>query len=157
LRFLAQFDRDRELEIVNSSIGRMFRKLIALKAQITVKLKISIQASGRDLSFFDLLPTGGPCNPTFRQNYFQKKFSEPVEQLLSSLCIQDFQETFHLKCNNVISSHRCTAHTHCPLRLSVWYLLQDVNNIFENATGICLYELGLGDGSEKCFRCLPIG
>lgn len=146
-----------KLENVNISIDRMFGNLDALKTQIMDKLRISIQASRRDLSFFDLLPTGGQCNQTFRQDYFQKEFSGPVEQLLSSLCMQDFQEIFHLKCDNVISSHRCTAHSHCPLKLSVWYLLQEVNNIFENSTGICSYEFRLDDASGQCFRCLPMG
>lgn len=135
----------------------MLTKSNALKVQILDRLKIRIQALRQDLSFFELLSTGGQCNPAFRQHHFQKNISGSVEQLLSSLCMQDFQATLHLKCGNAIASHRCTAHTHCPLRLNVWYLLEDVDSICESSTGICSYEFEPGDMSKQCSQCLSVG
>lgn len=128
----------------------MLGKLDALKAQILDRLKVRIQSLGRDPSIFELLLTGGQCNQAFRRDYFEKYISGPAEHLFGSLCVQDFQASFHLKCVSLIESHRCTAHTHCPLRLGVWYLLAEVDTIYENYRGICLHEFQFGE----CSRCL---
>lgn len=132
----------------------MLAKMNRIKSQIRDRLKTGIQALDRDRSFFELLTTHGQCRRAFRQNCFQKNISEPAEELLNSMCMQELWDTLRSKCRYEIALHRCTAQAHCPFRLNVSYLLTDVDNIVEGCTGMCFYEIESKDMANKCSQCL---
>lgn len=132
----------------------MLAKMDIIKSEIRDRLKNGIQALDRDRSFFELLTTHGQCRRAFRQHCFQKNISEPADELLNSMCMQEFQATLRSKCGHETELHRCTAQAHCPFRLNVSYLLTDVNAILEGCTGMCFCKIESKDMATKCSQCL---